>query len=98
MPKRAILALKFALHLVLLAPCVYLWQLFRNGTLAQNADPINYITHFTGDWAIWTLLASLAITPLRRLHPSLSFLIRLRRLVGLYSFFYASLHLATYIF
>ena len=44
------------------------------------------------------LLASLAITPLRRLSPKISFLIRFRRLIGLYAFFYASLHLATYIF
>ena len=98
MPKRAILAIKLVLHLALLAPSVYLLQIFRNGTLAQNADPVNYLTHFTGDWAIWTLLASLAITPLRRLNPALGFLIRFRRLIGLYSFFYASLHLATYIF
>ena len=98
MPKRAIIALKFLLHVALLAPFAYLLELFRNGTLAQNADPVNYITHFTGDWAIWSLLASLAITPLRRLSPNISFLIRFRRLIGLYAFFYASLHLATYIF
>jgi sulfoxide reductase heme-binding subunit YedZ len=44
------------------------------------------------------LLLSLAVTPLRRLHPSLSNLIRFRRLIGLYAFFYATLHLATYVF
>ena len=96
--KRAIIALKFVVHLALLAPFAWLLELFRNGTLAQQADPINYITHYTGDWAIWSLLGSLAITPLRRLSPALSFLIRFRRLIGLYAFFYASLHLATYIF
>ncbi len=96
--KRAILALKFLLHLVLLAPVLWLLELFRNGTLAQQADPVNYITHFTGDWALWILLVSLAVTPLRRLSPTLSFLIRFRRLIGLYAFFYATLHLATYIF
>lgn len=98
MPKRTIVVLKFVLHLALLAPFAYLLQLFRNGTLAQNADPVNYITHFTGDWALYILLASLAISPLRRLSPKIAFLIRFRRLVGLYAFFYASLHLATYIF
>src|SRR5580698_9866631 len=98
MPKRAIIALKFVLHLALLAPFAYLLHLCRNGTLAQLADPINYITHFTGDWAIWTLLACLAVTPLRRLSPKIAFLIRFRRLIGLYAFFYATLHLATYIF
>jgi sulfoxide reductase heme-binding subunit YedZ len=44
------------------------------------------------------LLLSLAITPVRRLHPALSNLIRFRRLLGLYAFFYATLHLATYVF
>ena len=98
MSKRAIIAFKVFLHIALLAPFAYLLELFRNGTLAQNADPVNYITHFTGDWAIWSLLASLAITPLRRLSPQIAFLIRFRRLIGLYAFFYASLHLATYVF
>ncbi len=44
------------------------------------------------------MLACLAITPLRRLSPKIAFLIRFRRLIGLYAFFYATLHLATYIF
>jgi methionine sulfoxide reductase heme-binding subunit len=97
-PKPAILVSKALLHLALLAPLAYLLELFRNGTLAQNADPVNYITHFTGNSALYILLISLAITPLRRLNPALGILIRFRRLIGLYAFFYASLHLATYIF
>jgi sulfoxide reductase heme-binding subunit YedZ len=98
MSKRSILALKFVLHLLCLAPFVYLLNLYRNGALALNPDPVNYITHFTGDWTLYILLATLAITPLRRLSPRISFLIRFRRLIGLYAFFYATLHLATYIF
>jgi sulfoxide reductase heme-binding subunit YedZ len=98
MPTRLIPALKVLLHLPCLAPFVYLLALYRNGTLALNPDPVNYITHFTGDWALWLLLSDLAITPLRRLHPALGWLIRFRRMVGLYAFFYASLHLATYVF
>ncbi|HWZ52608.1 MAG TPA: protein-methionine-sulfoxide reductase heme-binding subunit MsrQ [Granulicella sp.] len=90
--------LKGLLHLLCLAPFVYLVELYRNGTLALNPDPVNLITHFTGDWALWLLLADLAITPLRRLHPALAPLVRVRRMVGLYAFFYASLHLATYVF
>jgi len=43
-------------------------------------------------------MASLAVTPVRRLHPKLANLIRFRRLLGLYAFFYATLHLATYLF
>ncbi len=98
MPKRAILLIKTLSHLLLLAPFAHLLLIYRNGTLALNPDPVNYITHFTGDWALWILLLSLAITPLRRLSPRIAWLIRLRRLLGLYAFFYASLHLATYVF
>lgn len=97
MPPRAIQILKAALHLLCLWPFLYLVEGYRNGSLAQLADPVNFITHFTGDWALWMLLADLAITPLRRLHPRLAFLVRFRRLVGLYAFFYATLHLLTYV-
>jgi len=98
MSKRSIVALKFLLHLLCLAPFAYLLHLYRNGTLELNPDPVNYITHFTGNWTLYILLATLAITPLRRLSPRISFLVRFRRLIGLYAFFYATLHLATYIF
>lgn len=98
MSKRSIIIFKVILHIVCLVPFAWLLHFYTSGALALNADPVNYITHFTGDWAIYILLASLAITPLRRLSPSISFLIRFRRLIGLYAFFYATLHLATYIF
>lgn len=98
MSKRSIVALKFLLHLLCLAPFVCLLHLYRNGTLELNPDPVNYITHFTGNWTLYILLATLAITPLRRLSPRISFLVRFRRLIGLYAFFYATLHLATYVF
>lgn len=98
MHKRAVVTIKVLLHLALLAPLIYLLHLFRDGALALEADPVNHITHFTGDWALWILLASLAITPVRRLTPRLSALIRFRRMIGLYAFLYASLHLATYVF
>jgi sulfoxide reductase heme-binding subunit YedZ len=98
MPTRLIPVLKAVVHLACLLPFFWLLRLYQNGSLGLNPDPVNYITHFTGDWAIWILLADLAITPVRRLHPSLSFLIRFRRMVGLYAFFYATLHLSTYVF
>ncbi len=63
-----------------------------------GADPVAEITHVTGNWAMYMLLTSLAITPLRRLHAKLEWLVRFRRMVGLYAFFYATLHLATYVF
>jgi len=60
-----------------------------------GANPVESITHWTGDWALRLLLATLAITPLRRL-TGWPELIRLRRMLGLYAFFYASLHAMTY--
>jgi methionine sulfoxide reductase heme-binding subunit len=98
MSKNAIIALKILTHILCLAPAAWLLHFFTSGALALNPDPINYITHFTGDWALYILFASLAITPVRRLSPKIAWLIRFRRLIGLYAFFYATLHLATYIF
>ena len=98
MTKRAIVLLKVLTHLLCLAPLAWLMHFYTSGALALNADPVNYITHFTGDWTLYILFCSLAITPIRRLATSLGFLIRFRRLLGLYAFFYATLHLATYIF
>ncbi len=98
MSKRAIIGLKVMLHLLLLAPFAVLLERFRSGALALDPDPVNWITHFTGDWALWILLGDLAITPLRRLSTRLSSLVRFRRMIGLYAFFYATLHLATYVF
>jgi sulfoxide reductase heme-binding subunit YedZ len=60
-----------------------------------GADPIAWLTHQTGSWALYSLFASLAMTPLRRWTGWGGF-IRLRRQLGLFAFFYASLHLGTY--
>jgi methionine sulfoxide reductase heme-binding subunit len=61
-----------------------------------GANPIEVITHSTGDWLLRFLLITLAITPLRKLigQPSL---IRYRRMFGLFAFFYGVLHFLTYI-
>jgi sulfoxide reductase heme-binding subunit YedZ len=98
MSKRTIIILKILAHLLCLAPLAWLIHLFTSGRLETYADPVNYITHYTGDWTIYILLASLSITPIRRLSPSIAFLIRFRRLIGLYAFFYATLHLAIFVF
>lgn len=98
MPTRALPYLKVLVHLLCLLPFAYLLEGYRSGALANQSDPVNYITHFTGNWALWILLADLAITPVRRIHSALSFLVRFRRMVGLYAFFYATLHLLTYVF
>jgi methionine sulfoxide reductase heme-binding subunit len=63
---------------------------------ALGANPIEVITHSTGDWTLIFLLVTLAITPLRKLTGQL-WLIRFRRMFGLFAFFYVSLHFLTYI-
>jgi sulfoxide reductase heme-binding subunit YedZ len=60
-----------------------------------TANPVEYITHVTGDWAIRFILFTLAVTPLRRL-LGLPDLIRFRRMLGLFAFFYGSLHFLTW--
>jgi sulfoxide reductase heme-binding subunit YedZ len=84
---------KVALFVVCLSPAFWLAWRARNGDLTAN--PIEYITHFTGDWAIRFVVITLAVTPLRKLlHiPSL---IRYRRMLGLFAFFYACLHFLTW--
>jgi len=78
-----------------------LWPLGRLvwGAATNNlgADPTATITFATGLATLRLLTISLAITPVRRLSPRLSWLIKFRRLLGLFAFFYASLHLLTYI-
>jgi len=63
---------------------------------ALGANPIEVITHATGDWTLIFLLVTLAITPLRKLTNQL-WLIRFRRMFGLFAFFYVVLHFLTYI-
>lgn len=61
-----------------------------------GANPIEFITRSTGTWTLVGLLVTLSITPLRELSGQ-SWLIRLRRLFGLFAFFYACLHFTTYV-
>ena len=84
---------KIALFLACLAPFARLLWRYHTGDLTPN--PIEFITHFTGDWAIRLVVATLAITPVRKL-LHLPDLIRFRRMLGLFAFFYASLHFATW--
>jgi sulfoxide reductase heme-binding subunit YedZ len=60
-----------------------------------TANPIEFITHATGDWTLRFLLITLAITPLRRI-TGMPDLIRFRRMLGLFAFFYGVLHLITW--
>jgi sulfoxide reductase heme-binding subunit YedZ len=61
-----------------------------------GANPIEVITHSTGDWTLIFLLITLAVTPLRKLTGQ-PWLIRYRRMFGLFAFFYVTLHFLTYI-
>ncbi len=61
-----------------------------------GVNPVETITHATGDWTLRLLLLTLAMTPLRGL-TGWAWPVRLRRMLGLYSFFYAVLHLFTYL-
>jgi sulfoxide reductase heme-binding subunit YedZ len=60
-----------------------------------TANPIEFITHFTGDWSLIFLLATLGVTPLRKI-LGWNDLIKFRRMLGLFAFFYALLHFSTY--
>jgi methionine sulfoxide reductase heme-binding subunit len=72
----------------LLPAALLVWRLLNNDL---GVNPVETITHSTGDWALRFLLISLAVTPARKLlnRPEL---IRFRRMLGLFSFFYATLH------
>jgi sulfoxide reductase heme-binding subunit YedZ len=69
------------------------WAAFHN---ALGANPLEAVTHETGDWTLRFLLLTLAVTPARALSGWNS-LIRFRRMLGLFAFFYGSLHLMTYL-
>ncbi len=61
-----------------------------------GANPVEVITHATGRWTLRFLLLTLAVTPLRKLSGQ-PWLIRFRRMLGLFAFFYGCLHLLTYV-
>jgi sulfoxide reductase heme-binding subunit YedZ len=89
--------MRFAKPLVfVVALSPLLWLVFRGLTDRLSANPIEDITLTTGIWALRWLLASLAITPLRRI-TGWQRVIQYRRMLGLFAFFYASLHLLTYV-
>ncbi len=95
MPKAAIISLKVAAFFAALVP----FGLLVYGGFTNNLgpDPIATLTHTTGDWTIRFLLITLAITPVRRLSAHLNWLVRFRRMMGLYAFFYGTMHLLTYV-
>lgn len=93
--------LKVLAHAACLAPVAWLlWRLYLSATsdpIALGPDPTHTVTFFTGRGTLRLLVITLAITPVRRLIPKLAWLVRFRRMLGLYAFFYACLHLTTYV-
>ena len=86
--------LKVGVFLAALVPLgLLVWKGFHDGL---GANPIEVITHSTGDWTIRFLLITLAITPLRRITGWQAW-IRFRRMLGLFAFFYGCLHLTTWV-
>jgi sulfoxide reductase heme-binding subunit YedZ len=61
-----------------------------------GANPAEFITRSTGDWTLRFLLITLAVTPLRKL-SGWNWLLRFRRMLGLYAFFYSVVHLSSYV-
>ena len=103
MPNRAVVALKVLVHFACLAPFLILaWNTYHDlthpGAVALlGPDPTATLAHGTGFAALRILIISLAITPVRRLSRSLGWIVRFRRMLGLYAFFYASVHLLVYL-
>jgi len=110
-PRRPVIGrLGVAVHLACAAPLV--WHASRLAGGLAGADPLQALIHASGHWALVLLLATLAVTPLRRFSVWLArtvavrfgrrisdwnFLIRQRRALGLWSFFYATLHAAMHL-
>lgn len=88
------LRLKPLVFVLCLLPLLFLVYGAINNTLGVN--PVEAMTRKTGDWTYYLLLITLSVTPLRKL-LDLGWLIHYRRMLGLYVFFYACLHLLTYI-
>jgi sulfoxide reductase heme-binding subunit YedZ len=87
-------AARIIVFLLCLVPLGMLaWRATHNGL---GANPIEFVTHATGDWTLRFLVFTLFVTPARKLlgRPDL---IRFRRMLGLYAFFYGSLHFLTYL-
>jgi sulfoxide reductase heme-binding subunit YedZ len=90
----AVKAIKISLFLAALLPLAKLVA----GVLLDRlgANPVEFIQRSTGNWALLFLMFTLSITPARRLLDA-PWLVRLRRMLGLYAYFYAVLHLSTYV-
>jgi sulfoxide reductase heme-binding subunit YedZ len=95
MKKSRIILLKVLVWIGCLLPAASLLQRAVTNTLGP--DPTAEIASVTGLTALWLLVATLAVSPLRALSSRLSWLVQFRRLLGLFVFFYATLHMFTWL-
>ena len=86
--------IKPLVHAAALGPLAWLVWLGVSGQFGPN--PAEFINRYTGDWAIRFLLIALAVTPVRGV-TGLAVILRFRRMLGLYAFFYALLHVTNYV-
>ena len=93
-PEPILRSLKVVVFLLCLGPLmVLMWKATHD---LLGANPVDVITRSTGRWTLTFLLITLGVTPLRKL-AKMPWLIRFRRMLGLYAFFYGTLHLMTYV-
>jgi len=86
-------AIKVVVFVLALMPFVRMVWLTAAGV---PVDPVEFLTFGSGDWTLYLLCATLAVTPLRRF-TGWNWLVRLRRMVGLFAFFYAFMHFMTFL-
>lgn len=77
-------------------PAIYYWGLFVFDPRSLGVDSLEVVLQGMGHWALWMLLITLSCSTLKR-HTPLPNPVRYRRMLGLYTFFYATLHLGTYV-
>lgn len=86
-------AIKLGVFVLALVPFARMMWLTFSG---QLVEPLEFITHGSGDWTLYFLCITLAVTPLRRL-TKMNWLVRLRRMFGLFAFFYVCLHFLAFL-
>ena len=89
-----LLLTKLVIFLAALVPLARLIWKFRHDALGAN--PVEVITHSTGDWTLILIMVTLSVTPLRKITKQY-WLVGVRRMIGLFAFFYGCLHFTTYL-
>lgn len=85
----------WAIFLAALAPALYYWGLFIFDPRTLGVDSLEVVLQGMGRWTLWMLLLTLLLSPLKR-HTPFKTAVRYRRMLGLFTFFYATVHLSTY--